>query len=78
MKARVIALRLTSVPQRIKHQQTFNLLADILETLKFRGTIFFSSALSAPWGISLDKLGYPRFHITLHGECYVAPKRKRF
>ncbi|PKF50781.1 AraC family transcriptional regulator [Enterovibrio nigricans] len=66
------------MPQRIKHQQTFNLLADILETLKFRGTIFFSSALSAPWGISLEKLGYPRFHITLRGECYVGTHQDAF
>ncbi|MGF1767041.1 AraC family transcriptional regulator [Enterovibrio makurazakiensis] len=55
----------------IKDIKMFNLFTDIIETLKFRGTIFFSSDLSAPWGISLEKRKYPRFHIALKGTLYV-------
>ncbi|WP_394212068.1 cupin domain-containing protein [Enterovibrio calviensis] len=55
----------------IKDLKTFNFFTDVIETLKFRGTIFFSSDLSQPWGISLEKRSYPRFHIALKGECYV-------
>ncbi|MGF1705517.1 cupin domain-containing protein [Enterovibrio baiacu] len=59
---------------RIKNDESFNLLTDILETLRFRGSIFLSSDLSAPWGISLEQKGYPRFHITMKGKCYVGIK----
>ena len=49
----------------------FDVLGDVLETLRFRGSIFFSSELAAPWGISLKQEGIPRFHIALSGECFV-------
>ena len=56
---------------RLKHEQGFDVLGDILETLRFRGSLFFSSDLAAPWGMSLPKTGIPRFHIVLSGECFV-------
>ncbi len=66
----VIIGRLTLALRRIKNDENFNLLTDILETLRFRGSIFLSSNLSAPWGISLDEKSYPRFHITMKGSCF--------
>lgn len=57
--------------QRLSHETTFDVLGDILETLRFRGSIFFRSDLAAPWGMSLTKTGNPRFHIALSGECFV-------
>ena len=33
------------------------MLGDILETLRFRGSLFFRSDLAAPWGMSLSKTG---------------------
>ncbi len=57
--------------ERLNQQSDFDLLGDILETLRFRGSIFFRSELATPWGISLPRVGIPRFHIALSGECFV-------
>jgi AraC-like DNA-binding protein len=46
-------------------------LDDILETLRFRGSIFFHSSLAAPWGMSLTSSTTPRFHVALEGGFYV-------
>ncbi len=46
-------------------------LDDILETLRFRGSIFFHSSLAAPWGMSLMSSSTPRFHVALEGGFYV-------
>ncbi|MDX2503899.1 MAG: AraC family transcriptional regulator [Gammaproteobacteria bacterium] len=52
-------------------ESTVDVLADVLDTLRFRGSIFFRSRLAAPWGMSLSKLKNPRFHIALSGNCYI-------
>ena len=49
----------------------FNVLADVIDTLRFRGSIFFHSDLAAPWGMSLSSVTTPRFHIALEGGFYV-------
>ncbi|CZF85426.1 MULTISPECIES: cupin domain-containing protein [Grimontia] len=59
------------MPQGIKSEETFSYLSDVFENLRFRGNIFFSSDLSAPWGITLEERGFPRFHIALKGSCFV-------
>jgi AraC-like DNA-binding protein len=59
------------VPERIRTEETFNVLGDVLETLRFRGTIFFRSELAAPWGMSLQRMGWPRFHIALTGGFFL-------
>ena len=60
------------VSNRINYDEsTVDVLADVLDTLRFRGSIFFRSRLSAPWGMSLSKLKNPRFHIALSGNCYI-------
>lgn len=56
---------------RLNNDVPFDVLGDVLETLRFRGSIFFRSDLAAPWGISLQTLGVPYFHIVLSGECFV-------
>ena len=53
------------------NRQNFNVLGDILDTLRFRGSIFFRSKLAAPWGMSLSKAESPRFHIALTGNFVV-------
>jgi AraC-like DNA-binding protein len=62
------------VPERIKQEKPFDVLNDVLETLRFKGSIFFRSDLSAPWGIALPGISGPRFHIILSGECFVGSK----
>ncbi|MGI9294740.1 MAG: cupin domain-containing protein [Pseudomonadales bacterium] len=60
------------MPQRLNHDDLeFDVIGDVLETLRFRGSIFFRSELAAPWGISLAPVGIPRFHIALSGDCFV-------
>jgi len=60
------------VSNRINYDdQTVDVLSDVLDTLRFRGSIFFRSRLAAPWGMSLSKLKNPRFHIALSGNCYI-------
>ncbi|MDX2367072.1 MAG: AraC family transcriptional regulator [Colwellia sp.] len=49
----------------------FNVLDDVIDTLRFRGSIFFHSSLAAPWGMSLSSTIMPRFHIALEGGFYV-------
>ena len=56
---------------RIKENTKFNVVGDVLDTLRFRGSIFFRSQLAAPWGMSLEKEDIPRFHIALNGSFYV-------
>ena len=57
--------------ERLKVDGSIDVIGDVLETLRFRGTIFFRSDLAAPWGISLEPVSTPRFHIALVGNCYV-------
>ena len=63
--------RFKKVPEGLNDDVNFDVLGDILETLRFRGSIFFSSELAAPWGLSLDIVGIPRFHIALLGKSFV-------
>lgn len=51
--------------------EEIDVLGDVLHTLSFRGSIFFQSELAAPWGMSLEPVGIPRFHVALSGECFV-------
>ncbi len=48
-----------------------DVLGDVLETLRFRGNIFFRSQLAAPWGMKLSPAMTPRFHIALQGDCVI-------
>ncbi len=57
---------------RIKDEDTkFDVLGDVLDTLRFRGSIFFRSNLAAPWGMSFNNTKKPRFHIALAGDFFV-------
>ena len=49
----------------------YDVLWDVLETIRFRGSIFFHSELSAPWGVAFSALSIPRFHIALSGNLFV-------
>lgn len=56
---------------RLISDAPLDLLADVLETLRFRCTIFFRSDLASPWGISMPHDQSARFHIILSGHCVV-------
>ncbi len=57
--------------EQLKEKCGFDVLGDILETLRFRGSIFFRSELAPPWGMSLAFNGIPRFHIALSGSFFL-------
>jgi len=59
------------VSERLNEANDFDVLGDVLETLRFRGSIFFRSELAAPWGMSLEEETFPRFHIAMSGDCFV-------
>jgi AraC-like DNA-binding protein len=59
------------VSDRLNDETNFDVVGDVLETLRFRGSIFFYSELAAPWGMSLEHTGIPRFHIGMSGNCFV-------
>ncbi len=63
------------MPESLSEEYSFDVLADVLDTMRLRGTIFFRSKLAAPWGMSLDSSGMPRFHIALSGMCFVGAKQ---
>lgn len=52
-------------------ESRFDVLSDVLDTLRFRGSFFFRSSLAAPWGLALEPIGSPRFHIVFSGQCHV-------
>ena len=63
---------LKNVPQSLNDATTeSDVLEDILDTLRFRGSIFFHSSLAAPWGMSLTSCSAPRFHVALEGGFYI-------
>ena len=55
----------------------FDVLDDIIETLRFRGSIFFHSSLASPWGMNFPSMDIPRFHIALEGNFYVGVDDKQ-
>lgn len=60
------------VSERIKKEpMMFDVLGDIMQTLRFRGSIFFNSKLATPWGMSFNTLSQPRFHIALSGDFFI-------
>lgn len=46
------------------------LLDDIFQEMRLRGSIFFNSNLGENWGFALPENQGPRFHMVLKGQCY--------
>lgn len=57
--------------QNLIQSMAFDVLGDVLETLRFRGSIFMRSELAAPWGMSLAPQPLPRFHVVFNGRCFI-------
>lgn len=57
--------------ESIKTHVSIDVLKDVLETLQFKGSVFFESELSSPWGLSLEKSTSPRFHVAVTGNFHV-------
>jgi len=47
-------------------------LADVFETLQLRGSFYFRTDFSPPWGTTVPRLGRAaRFHYVLKGNCWI-------
>lgn len=66
-----MSAELKLVSEKLTTNEEFDVLSDILETLRFKGSIFFRSELASPWGITLAPMSAPRFHIAMTGNCFV-------
>ena len=53
-----------------------DVLDDVLNTLRFRGSVFFRSRLAAPWGMALGASRNPRFHIALQGGFVIGSEER--
>ena len=47
-----------------------DVVSDICRSIRFEGSVFFRSDLSAPWGIVLPEAREPRFHVVLDGRLW--------
>lgn len=49
-----------------------DVLSDILDLLKIRGSFYFATAFNAPWGIQVpDYQNVARFHMAVGGDCWI-------
>jgi AraC-like DNA-binding protein len=46
-------------------------LADVLQTLKLHGTVYFHARLQAPWGMEIPSGPFVGFHVVTQGECWI-------
>jgi AraC-like DNA-binding protein len=65
------AAKLDDVPCASGSAAAAGILGDVLEGMRFHGTVFFRSELAAPWGVWTDDADFPRFHIALCGGFFV-------
>lgn len=50
-----------------------DVLSDIFETIKLRGTLYFRTDFTSPWGTTVPELGKAaRFHHVVSGVCYIS------
>jgi len=48
-----------------------DVLSDILDTVRLRGTVYFQSDFTAPWGMTMDGGDVAQFHIVVQGRCWL-------
>lgn len=56
----------------ILKENTMDVLSDILNTLKFKGSFYFSTNFTAPWGVQVPSYkNVARFHLAVGGDFWV-------
>jgi len=48
-----------------------DVLSDILQTVKLRGTVYFHAHFHSPWGMKIPAGEFANYHIVTNGECFV-------
>ncbi len=54
----------------------FDVLTDVMEQVRLKGTVYFSAELRAPWGISIVRSGRAPFYAVTAGECELQVGRR--
>ena len=61
-----------SRPARSFESMNMDVLADIFETIQLRGSFYFRTDFSPPWGTTVPSLGRAaRFHYVVQGLCWI-------
>ena len=45
--------------------------ADLLDSVRVRSTVYCRSVMAAPWGFGVEAHGNPSFHVVTRGECWL-------
>jgi len=48
-----------------------DLLSEILQTIKLRGTVYFHARFQSPWGMQIPAGQFANYHIVTEGKCWV-------
>jgi AraC family transcriptional regulator, activator of mtrCDE len=48
-----------------------DILSDILQTMKLRGTAYFRASFHSPWGMDIAAGQFANFHVVLDGSCWL-------
>lgn len=48
-----------------------DILSDVLQTLRLRGTVYFHAHFHAPWGMKIPSGQFANFHIVTGGDCWL-------
>ena len=48
-----------------------DVLGDILQLIRLRGTVYFQSDFAAPWGMTMDTGSLAVFHMVVRGNCWL-------
>ncbi|MCZ6666298.1 MAG: AraC family transcriptional regulator [Gammaproteobacteria bacterium] len=48
-----------------------DILSDILQSMKLRGTVYFRASFHAPWGMEIPAGQFANFHIVTDGSCWL-------
>ena len=49
----------------------FDVLSDILQTIRLNGTVYFQLDFADAWGMQADRTPYKKFHIVVRGQCWL-------
>lgn len=46
-------------------------LSDVLNLIRLKGCVYFSSDFSSPWGMALEQGEFAQFHVIVRGQCWL-------
>ena len=52
-------------------------LSDVLNLIRLKGCVYFSSTFSSPWGMALEQGEFAQFHIIVRGQCWLTTQNEK-